>query len=245
MKTQRLRNELDSLISMRFTFYLLTILTLGSCTNTVENSSSAIPLNPVEKPHSTKIESPWPTEYTTQGPKPTLDTTEVKKLNQQFAKWQQKEIKANRMYSHDHCSWSWVETHPLKEWGLNWGFPDSSEIPFSYADLNGDKKLDLMVAFTPDQCDGGNGSITIQMQVFIISSRSGYQTQFDINNGLSGWFGKDLDGFEDYDSIGPGIIYGRHMAFLFKDGHCCPGVSCPTIYEWPSRKVLFMGENVK
>lgn len=174
-----------------------------------------------------------------------INPEEVKILKTLFAEWQQNEIAEHRFWAADSCYPDWFLEHEF-EGTLSemWGFPDSSELNFSYADVNVDGKLDQLVTFVPVQCDGGNGSIWIQFEVFTVSDSNNYKTEPYLGEGIFSAFGKDTSGFYWYDSIAPNKIFGRFINFLGGDGYCCPSVIRPIIIDYKTREVIYMGENI-
>lgn len=174
-----------------------------------------------------------------------INPEEVKVLKAQFAEWQQNEIAERNFWADDSCHPEWFREHEFEGTiSEMWGFPDSSEFNFSYADVNIDGKLDQLVTFVPAQCNGGNGSVWIQFEVFTVSDSVGYQTIAYLGEGIFSAFGKDTSGFYWYDSIAPNKIYGRFMNFLESDGYCCPSIIRPVIIDYYTRKVIYMGENI-
>jgi hypothetical protein len=109
-----------------------------------------------------------PTVLTMVGMVPEVQEGEIRQLKECFQKWQEEEIRSGRIVPYDSCNWNWVSRHQDIN-DMVWGFPDSSEFQYSYGDLNQDHRLDQMVTFVPGQCDGGNASIWVQLEVITIS----------------------------------------------------------------------------
>lgn len=164
------------------------------------------------------------------------DTGEIKKLRNLFSEWKKGEIAEGRIWAEDSCNGSWMaERHfESKDGEIEWGFPDSSEFLFYYADLNLDGKLDQLVTFSPAQCDGGNGSMWTQIEVLTVSENGSYKTRTLIGDGIFSSLGKDKSGFYWYDSIGPDLIYATFYNFKDGDGHCCPSVKQAIVLKYDS-----------
>ena len=164
-------------------------------------------------------------------------------LRDLFRTWQANEIAEGHMWAADSCRMDWFSDHEAAEGSIPWGFPDSADIAYSYADLNLDGKTDQLVTFNPSQCDGGNGSMWSQIEVLIVSSGNSYETIASSGDGMFSFLGKDSTGFCWYDSIGPNKIYGTYYNFSEDDGHCCPGTVIPVIFSYDTRKIIYRCAN--
>ena len=179
------------------------------------------------------------------------NSSDKTKLKQLFVTWQNQEIKAKHFLTSDSCNPEWFAKHGRKENldsvnGLLYGFPsDSSEYNFSFADLNSDGKLDGLVVFTPNQCDGGNAAMWIQWQVFLLSDKNSYRVidTLHIDKFASTEF--DRIGFYWLDSIATNKIYGKYYEFADTDGRCCPSINKPVIFDFKDRKLTFIGKNIE
>ena len=105
------------------------------------------------------------------GLEPEKDT--IRKI---FSDWQIKEIETHHFWAKDSCNWAYIDKYGIDRWKHDngWGFPDSSEIKFYFADINQDGHLDGLITFTPEQCDGGNGSMWVQFKILIVSNTVTY-----------------------------------------------------------------------
>lgn len=99
-----------------------------------------------------------------------------------------------------------------------WGFPD--EIKFSYGHLNNDNKLDALITFNPLQCDGGNMSMWIQIQLIALSEGKKYR----IEKNYFDTIGDKLDGFYHLEKIRKKGFVGKYYEFSETDPHCCPSI---------------------
>jgi hypothetical protein len=176
--------------------------------------------------------------------------TERKKIKELFMDWQKQEIKAKRFFPKDWCNGDSVLKYITREnlnnlVGMIYGFPsDSTEYKFSFADLNNDRKLDGLVVFTPVQCDGGNGSIWTQWQVFLLSKNDNYNITdtLQVDKFASTTF--DSRGFYWLHNIATNKIFGTYFEFKTNDGHCCPSIQRPVTFDFVERKLTFIGDNI-
>jgi hypothetical protein len=171
-----------------------------------------------------------------------LDKVILKKL---FIDWKKNEIAQGRIWAEDSCNMDWFSKHDYNEPTIPWGFPDTSEYKYSYADLNNDGKIDQLVTFIPSQCDGGNGSMWTQIEVLIISDKGKYKIISSLGDGLFSSLGIDTTGFYWYDSIGVNKIYGTFIKFMKDDEHCCPSIVKPVIFAYDTKKIIYIGDNIE
>jgi len=174
--------------------------------------------------------------------RPVVSKADVQILKNIFAEWQKNEIKKKLFWANDSCNPDWIILHPTDTSGIVWSFPDNTSFKFSYADINNDGKIDQLVTFTPEQCDGGNGSMWTQIEVLTISNHNQYTTTSTLSDGNFSYLGKDTSGFYWFDSIGVNKIYGRYLKFKNTDGHCCPSIIKPEILDYDTNKVLYLGK---
>lgn len=209
-------------------FFFIVLASLTSCSGSsfsgskIKTASKAV-LNPVRKFRVIK------------------DTCiyQQRKIRKLFAAWQKKEVKAHQFL--DSCNWDWSADH--KNSNIDWGFPDSTRITFSFADLNNDEKLDGMATFTPDQCDGGNASMWTQIQVFFISGRIKYLVTDEVDVSKFSGTGFDGKGFYWLDSISKNKINGTYYEFKDYDGHCCPSIKWPVTFDFKTKKLISVFKN--
>lgn len=171
-------------------------------------------------------------------PRTKIEPAESAILKKHFIRWQRDEIEAGRFWAKDSCFMSWFADHDYPASAMPWGFPDLSEMTFSYADVNGDSCVDQLVTFSPDQCDGGNASIWTKFAILTVSENGKYQTKSLDIEGLYFPGGQGEEGFYHYDSIGTGVIYGTHYVFGKDDGHCCPGTHDFVVFDFKTQKLL-------
>lgn len=157
-----------------------------------------------------------------------------------FDAWKVNELELRHLWSADSCNSAYFTTHKF-EGGLEkmWGLPaDSNDYHFSFADINNDRKLDLMVTFNPCQCDGGNASMWTQLEVLVVSDPENYHVESLIGDGLMNSTGIDTNGFYWFDSIGVNMIYATYYQFKKEDNHCCPSIQLPVKLSYPDKKLM-------
>jgi hypothetical protein len=169
-------------------------------------------------------------------------------IQKAFGEWQNLKIKNGQFWAQDSCNPNWFSTHNILESpeNIKFGFPsDSMEYKFSFGDLNNDNQLDGLVVFEPLQCDGGNLSEWVQVQVFIISNKQNYRVIDSIklsNISLS----NKKSGFYHLDSIGNNKIFGTYLEFKENDGRCCPSIMLPVLFHFMNNTLkLDVGNEVK
>lgn len=176
------------------------------------------------------------------GLEPEKDT--IRKI---FSDWQVKEIKAHHFWAKDSCNWAYIDKYLSNGAVYNdrWkgddglGFPDSSEIKFSFADINQDGHLDGLVTFTPEQCDGGNGAMWVQFKILIVSNKEKYDT-LDIDN-IFKTYGKFRRGFYWLDTIAINKLFGTYYQHKKDDGRY-PGIEKRIVIFYDSKKMKFVKE---
>jgi len=177
-------------------------------------------------------------------------STEKKQIKQFFTAWQAQEIKAKHFYPKNWCNPDSFLMHNRIEnldsiKGLIYGFPsDTTEFKFSFADLNNDGKLDGLVVFTPNQCDGGNASEWIQWQVFILSNSENYSVTDTIHMNTFRSTNFNYKGFYWLDSITTNKIFGTYSEFKKDDGRCCPSINKKVIFDFAKRELITVGGNI-
>jgi len=177
------------------------------------------------------------------------NSKEKEKIKRLFMEWQSQEIKAKHFSQKNLCNPDSFRIHIRIEnldsiTGLIYDFPsDSTEYKFSFADLNNDGKLDGLVVFTPDQCDGGNAAEWIQWQVFILSDGENYNVIDTLH--LNTFTSKDINykGFYWLDSISTNKIFGTYFEFKKDDGRCCPTINRPVKFDFTKRELITIGDN--
>ena len=154
-----------------------------------------------------------------------------------FTVWQHQQVRSGTYWPADSCKPQVVQRQQPASVVL--GLPtDSSSYAFSYADLNLDGTLDGLVTFTPDQCDGGNGSMWVQVNVLLLSGHSGYSVTDTLDVEQFANVPTSKSGFYHLDSIAPNQLFGTYYEFNQNSGHCCPSVKRPVMFDFLGRKRL-------
>ena len=175
-----------------------------------------------------------------------VDNIERNNLKKYFISWKENEIAKGNLVPEDSCFPARYVEHDIEALIENmWAVPDSSQINYSYADINSDGKLDQLVCFIPSQCDGGNASMWTQLEVLTVSENGKYKTSTNLGDGMFSVVGKDSTGFYWYDSIGVNKIYATYYSFSEGDPHCCPSTMKSVIFDYKTMKVIYMGDNIK
>lgn len=156
-----------------------------------------------------------------------------------FQNWRNEEIRLGHFFAKDSCNPAWFQEHEFNGTiDAEWGIPDLDEVGFSYADLNGDGKLDALIQFNPIQCDGGNASMWSQITLFALSGKNQYTLTESID--VSKFKNTDFDknGFYWLDSIAENRIIGTYIEFLEDDGHCCPSIQKQVIFDFKKKSCV-------
>jgi hypothetical protein len=168
-------------------------------------------------------------------------------LKQLFYNWQQQQIAAGEYLPNDSCNIVWYVEHRKRtgqEPDSEIGFPDSTDLKFTYADLNEDGLTDQMVTFNPALCSGGNALMWAQIIVLTLSADNSYTTQeFDVDNPIN-TINADTSGFYHIDSIAPGRFFATYFEFRDDDARCCPGIQKRAVISYPEKRLVDMGENI-
>jgi hypothetical protein len=114
------------------------------------------------------------------------------------------------------------------------GIPN--DIDISFTDINNDNKLDAIITFNPDQCDGGNALMNAQIRVLILSSKAAYTTDDTyidkIESGLKkGWL--------NIEKATYGTFFGTYYEYKEADGRCCPSIRRPFTIDYKTNKLEF------
>ncbi|MBD2722660.1 hypothetical protein [Hymenobacter armeniacus] len=166
-------------------------------------------------------------------------------LRTRFDRWQQAQLAAGRFTLPDSCA-SYrkrLDEHPDEDMEEQYAFPVPEEIRYSYADLNQDGTLDGLMTFTPEQCDGGNGSMWSQEAVLLLSHGSGYQLNDTLRLDQLVASAPPQDGFYHVDSIASNRIYGHYFEFGPGSGHCCPSLTQAVTFDYRLRKIIHRSAN--
>ncbi len=160
-----------------------------------------------------------------------LESEYVNILNS-FNQWKMEQIREGVFLVGDSCNFEVVSRDGSV--GSIMGIPFDLDI--SYTDINQDGKVDGLVLFRPNQCDGGNALMNIQIKLLILSSPNKYivddkfMNVFESQNG-KGWF--------ILDNATEGTIYGTYYEYTETDGRCCPSIRRKISIYFSSKKLEF------
>lgn len=109
---------------------------------------------------------------------------------------------------------------------------------FSYGDINRDGTEDALVVFNPEQCDGGNASMNIQIAVLILSANNGSNYIVD-HKKLEHIKGVPTDMWTTFQRVkSDGKIVGTAYGYKPTDGRCCPSRHATFTYTYPNNKLI-------
>jgi hypothetical protein len=150
-----------------------------------------------------------------------------------FEQWKSTQYKNGSYATEKNCNPATVLKEGYK--GAWMGIP--KDINISFTDINGDGKLDGLVLFNPDQCDGGNASMNAQVRVLIFSGTATYSTDDSlidkIEAGLkSGWL--------NIEKAAYGTLYGTFYDYADEDPRCCPSISRAFMVDFKTKKLEFL-----
>lgn len=170
---------------------------------------------------------------------------------QLFEQWKIDQVKAGNWVSEENCNGEYMQKQydrpDFESLDLPiMGFQTEKEgYGYSFGDLNQDGKLDGMVSFQPQQCDGGNGSMWTITDVLILSDKNSYKITDTIDFSEFDNTAFDSSGFYQISYISGQKVYGQFIQFLEDDGHCCPSINRDVIFDFPSRKLIHLGDYFK
>jgi hypothetical protein len=164
-----------------------------------------------------------------------------KQLHYEFDTWKKQQLDNQIFQSAGKCNGEWYASHPNTE-APAWGFPELKDCSFFYADLNNDGMEDQLVSFNPVQCDGGNASMWMQVNVLTISENGRYITSSDWNEELFPQLKKKEEGFYWFTGITSGTIETIHYVLRDEDPRCCPSVQVVTVFDYATGAILREGE---
>lgn len=151
------------------------------------------------------------------------------KILASFETWKTNAIKTGKYASAANCKMETVTKDGYK--GPFTGIPE--EISIHYADINGDGKLDGLVTFHPQQCDGGNAMMNVQDRVLILSKGTGYTTDAAFISNIE----QKKDGWLSVSGVSGGTIFGTYYNYAAEDGRCCPSIRKPFTIDFKSKKL--------
>jgi len=149
-----------------------------------------------------------------------------------FEQWKSTQFKKGIYATEKSCNLDTMTKEGYK--GPTMGIP--RDIDISFTDINNDNKLDAIVTFNPDQCDGGNALMNAQIRILILSSGAAYVTDDTYIDKIEtrfkkGWFGIEKASY--------GTFFGTYYEYKETDGRCCPSIRRPFTIEYKTKKLEF------
>lgn len=173
-------------------------------------------------------------------PAAAFSRAEQQPIRRLFAGWLREQVRSGTLWPADSCKPWLMQGRDFAEPPT--GLPaDSADFRYSFADLNQDGRPDGLMYFTPEQCDGGNGSMWVQVAVLALSSPTGYRLNDSLDQELTRFTDTDFDakGWYALDSLGPNRVYATYYELDWqRDGHCCPHIHRPEVFDYAARRRL-------
>lgn len=161
--------------------------------------------------------------------------SEYTQIMTRYEQWKALEYKNGNYEIPSKCKVEIVTKDSYK--GPNVGIP--KDIQVSFTDINGDKKMDALITFSPEQCDGGNALMNSEERVLILSKGAAYVTD-------NAFFTKIEDGLEKgwlhITSASFGQFYGTYFEYKDDDGRCCPSIKKDFYIDYKTKKLEYLGE---
>jgi hypothetical protein len=149
-----------------------------------------------------------------------------------FEQWKDAQYKKGNYETEKRCNLDTVSKEGYKGSGM--GIP--KDINISFTDINLDNKLDAIVTFSPDQCDGGNALMNAQIRVLILSKGATYVTDDTYIDKIESQFKK---GWLNIESATYGTFFGTYYEYKDSDGRCCPSIRRPIQIVYKTKKLTF------
>ena len=158
--------------------------------------------------------------------------SEYTQIVSKFEQWKTLQFKKGNFATEKNCNADTMLKEGYK--GPEMGIP--KDIHISFTDFNEDNKLDAIVTFAPDQCDGGNALMNAQIRVLILSGLSGYFTDDSYIDKIESQLKK---GWLIIESSFGSTFYGTYYEYKDSDGRCCPSVKKPFSIDFKTKKLTF------
>jgi len=158
------------------------------------------------------------------------------KIINKFEQWKSYQYKTGKFATDNKCVSDTVSKEGYK--GSDMGIP--KDIDISFTDINNDKKLDALITFHPNQCDGGNALMNAQTQILILSKDSSYFIDDTYISKIERQFKK---GWLSIERASYGVIYGTYYEYKSDDGRCCPSIHRAFLIDYLTKKLTFDNDN--
>lgn len=151
---------------------------------------------------------------------------------EKFLTWKSQQIKKGTYASDKNCNPTTVSKESYK--GSSTGI--SSDIQTSFADINGDQRIDAIVTFNPFLCDGGNALMNAQIRVLILSKGTSYYTDDTYIDKIEKQY---KDGWLNIERASEGTFFGTYYEYKEDDGRCCPSIKKRFTIDYKTKKLVF------
>lgn len=158
--------------------------------------------------------------------------TEYSQLLNRFEQWKAVQYQSGKYSTPANCKAEVMRRAGYK--GPETGIP--KDMAVYYTDINGDKKLDALISFNPQQCDGGNALMNAQVNVLVLSKAGAYsvdETYFDKVEATlkSGWI--------TIQGAAGGSFHGTFTDYKDDDPRCCPSVKKEFSLDYKTKKLEY------
>ena len=158
--------------------------------------------------------------------------SEYVQIVNKFEQWKNDQYKKGNYATEKNCNTDTILKDGYKGPGM--GIP--ADIHVSFTDINSDNKLDAMITFTPDQCDGGNALMNVQIRVLVLSNVKGYNTDDSYIDKIETQLKK---GWLIVEGAQYGSFYGTYYEYKDLDGRCCPSIKKSFSIDYKTKKLTF------
>ena len=159
--------------------------------------------------------------------------TDYVQILKKFEQWKSIQYKKGLYAIEKNCNLDTVGKEGYN--GPEMGIPQ--DIDISFTDINDDQKLDAIVTFHPDQCDGGNALMNAQIRVLILSSGTTYITDDTYIDKVESHLKKK--GWLSIESANNGTFFGTYYEYKDADGRCCPSIRRSFNIDFKTKKLTF------
>ena len=158
--------------------------------------------------------------------------SEYEQIVNKFEQWKSSQIRKGIYAAEKGCTFDTVTKEGYS--GPTIGVPN--DIDFSFTDINADNKLDAVVTFNPNQCDGGNALMNAQVRLLILSNGISYITDDTYVNKIESRF---TEGWFNIEKASYGTVFGTYYQYKETDGRCCPSIRRPFTIDYKTKELKF------
>ena len=158
--------------------------------------------------------------------------SEYVQIVNKFEQWKNDQYKKGNYATEKNCNADTVLKDGYKGPGM--GIP--TDIHVSFTDINSDNKLDAIITFNPDQCDGGNALMNAQIRILVLSGSKGYTADDSYIDKIERQLKK---GWLNIEGAFGGHFYGTYYEYRDSDGRCCPSIKKQFSIDYKTKKLTF------